>query len=102
MKKLLTCFLSIVMLLTLVCSLSACSTNDIKIEYHIDNFTLDISVPEGTLPENYQEEINKNDFLLESSGSILSSLVSISGFSRALLDGIGGALSEKQIKYLKN
>ena len=65
MKKLLTCFLSIVMLLTLVCSLSACSTNDVKIEYHIDNFTLDISVPEGTLPENYQEEINKNDFLLE-------------------------------------
>ena len=42
----------------------------------------------------------KNDFLLESSGSILSSLVSISGFSRALLDGIGGALSEKQTKYL--
>ena len=42
----------------------------------------------------------KNDFLLEASGSILSSLVSISGFSRALLDGIGGALSEKQQKYL--
>ncbi len=42
----------------------------------------------------------KNDFLLESSGAILSNLVSISGFSRALLDGIGGALSEKQEKYL--
>lgn len=42
----------------------------------------------------------KNDFLIDSSGSILSSLVSISGFSRALLDGIGGALSEKQEKYL--
>lgn len=42
----------------------------------------------------------KNDFLLEASGPILSSLVSITGFSRALLDGIGGALSEKQIKYL--
>jgi len=43
----------------------------------------------------------KNDFLLESSGAILSNLVSISGFSRALLDGMGGALSEKQEKYLK-
>lgn len=43
----------------------------------------------------------KNDFLLTSSGAILSSLVSIGGFSRALLDGIGGALSEKQEKYLK-
>ena len=43
----------------------------------------------------------KNDFILESSGSILSTLVSISGFSRALLDGIGGILTEKQQKYLK-
>ena len=42
----------------------------------------------------------KNDFLLMSSGAILSALVSIVGFSRALLDGIGGALSEKQEKYL--
>ncbi len=42
----------------------------------------------------------KNDFILDSSGSILSTLVSISGFSRALLDGIGGALTEKQQKYL--
>ena len=42
----------------------------------------------------------KNDFLLTSSGSILSSLVSIEGFSRSLLNGIGGALSEKQTKYL--
>ena len=42
----------------------------------------------------------KNDFLIDASGSILSSLVSIGGFSRALLDGIGGALSEKQQKYL--
>lgn len=42
----------------------------------------------------------KNEFLIEASGPILSSLVSISGFSRALLDGIGGALSEKQQKYL--
>lgn len=48
-----------------------------------------------------QKAVNgKNDFLLESSGVILSNLVSISGFSRALLDGIGGALSEKQEKYL--
>lgn len=42
----------------------------------------------------------KNEFLTSSSGSILSTLVSISGFSRALLDGMGGALSDKQQKYL--
>ena len=42
----------------------------------------------------------KNEFLLNSSGALLSSLVSIAGFSRALLDGIGGALSDKQEKYL--
>ncbi|MBE7708587.1 MAG: PAS domain-containing protein [Cyanobacteria bacterium SIG27] len=61
-------------------------------------------VEQNTISERYivaQKIIDeKNDFLLESSGSILSSLVSISGFSRALLDGIGGALSEKQQKYL--
>ena len=42
----------------------------------------------------------KNEFLLKSSGAILSNLVAISGFSRALLNGIGGALSEIQQKYL--
>ncbi len=42
----------------------------------------------------------KNDFLIASSGTILSTLVSISGFSRALLDGMGGPLSDKQNKYL--
>ena len=42
----------------------------------------------------------KNDFLLNSSGGILSNLVAITGFSRALLNGIGGALSDKQQKYL--
>ena len=65
-----------------------------------------------TSKEKQQKQINeqynmakkiidgKNDFILESSGSILSSLVSIAGFSRALLDGIGGILTEKQQKYL--
>lgn len=43
---------------------------------------------------------DKNNFILESSAAILSSLVSITGFSRALLDGIGGAVTEKQEKYL--
>lgn len=42
----------------------------------------------------------KNDFLVDSSGAILSSLVSIKGFSRALLDGFSGELNEKQRKYL--
>lgn len=49
-----------------------------------------------------QKIINeKNDFLLDSSGGVLSALTTISGFSKALLDGIGGALSEKQEKYLR-
>lgn len=42
----------------------------------------------------------KNDFLVDASGSILSSLVSIKGFSRALIDGFAGELNEKQKKYL--
>ena len=71
-----------------------------------------VCVRNNTNKEKEQKSINekyaaaqkiiegKNDFLLESSGAILSNLVSINGFSRALLDGIGGALSEKQEKYL--
>ena len=42
----------------------------------------------------------KNKFLLMASGGLLSELVSISGFAKALLNGIGGALSDKQDKYL--
>jgi len=42
----------------------------------------------------------KNDFLVDSSGSILSSLVSIKGFTRALMDGFAGELNDKQKKYL--
>ena len=43
---------------------------------------------------------NKNEFLSSSQGAILSSLVSVCGFSRALLDGFAGNLSDKQRKYL--
>lgn len=42
----------------------------------------------------------KNSFLSGISGNVLSNLVSIGGFSRALLDGIAGQLTDKQKKYL--
>ncbi len=42
----------------------------------------------------------KNEFLINCSGPILSNVVSTAGFSKALLDGIGGAVNEKQTKYL--
>lgn len=42
----------------------------------------------------------KNDFIIEASGPILSTLTSVVGFSRALLDGIAGEITEKQKKYL--
>ncbi len=43
---------------------------------------------------------NKNMFFTNVSNDIKSPLQSIIGFSQALLDGIGGELSEKQHKYL--
>lgn len=70
-----------------------CARNITKMQAQKDTYSEKIEAAQRIIDE-------KNDFLLESSGSILSSLVSISGFSRALLDGIGGALSEKQRKYL--
>lgn len=42
----------------------------------------------------------KNTYLNAISGEILSSLASIEGFSKALCDGIGGVLIDKQMKYV--
>ena len=72
--------------------------------YVVARNTTKQQVEQKTINERYalaQKIIDgKNDFLIDASGPILSSLVSISGFSRALLYGIGGSLSEKQQKYL--
>ncbi|MCM1338852.1 MAG: ATP-binding protein [Muribaculaceae bacterium] len=43
----------------------------------------------------------KNAMLAKLEGDIKSPLTSISGFSKGLLDGLGGTLSEKQAKYVK-
>ncbi|MDR1167816.1 MAG: hypothetical protein LBK53_02860 [Heliobacteriaceae bacterium] len=43
----------------------------------------------------------KNYMLYKLSGDIKSPLQSVSGFSQALLDGLGGELNEKQHKYIK-
>lgn len=42
----------------------------------------------------------KNSFLAKISGELTSPLHSINGFSQALLEGLGGEVSEKQEKYL--
>ncbi len=43
---------------------------------------------------------DKNSFLVKMENDLKSPLHSIDGFSKALLEGLGGALSEKQEKYL--
>lgn len=43
----------------------------------------------------------KNAMLAKLEGDIKSPITSISGFSRGLLDGLGGELTEKQNKYVK-
>ncbi len=42
----------------------------------------------------------KNNYLVNISGEILSSLATIDGFSKALSDGVGGVLVDKQMKYI--
>lgn len=42
----------------------------------------------------------KNNYLVNISGEILSSLATIDGFSKALSDGVGGVLVDKQMKYV--
>lgn len=83
--------------------ISASRIPDDKVYVCARNIT-DKHIQEKIINEKYsatQKIVDgKNDFLLYASDSILSSLVSLNGFSRALLDGIGGQLSEKQEKYL--
>ncbi|MBR1943061.1 hypothetical protein IJ843_04945 [bacterium] len=43
---------------------------------------------------------NKNNFLVKLSGEIKTPLQSVIGFSQAVLDGLGGDITEKQQKYL--
>ena len=42
----------------------------------------------------------KNNYLVNISGEILSSIATIEGFSKALSDGVGGVLVDKQMKYV--
>lgn len=44
---------------------------------------------------------NKNMFLTKISGELTSPVHSINGFSQAILEGLGGNVTEKQEKYLK-
>ena len=44
---------------------------------------------------------DKNAFLIKLSNDLKSPLPSIIGFSQAIIDGLGGSVSEKQEKYLK-
>lgn len=44
---------------------------------------------------------DKNSFLIKLSNDLKSPLHSIIGFSQAIIDGLGGDVSEKQEKYLK-
>ncbi len=43
---------------------------------------------------------DKNNYLINISGEILSSLASMEGFSKALASGVGGVLIDKQMKYV--
>ena len=44
---------------------------------------------------------NKNDFLIKITPDLTYPIQSVFGFSQALLDGLAGELSEKQLKYVK-
>src|SRR5574344_327358 len=44
---------------------------------------------------------NKNSFFIKLSNELRSPIHSVIGFSQAIIDGLGGSVSEKQAKYLK-
>jgi len=52
------------------------------------------------LEELKTSNVDKNEFLIKLSNELQSPLHSIIGFSQALLENLGGALNEKQEKYI--
>ena len=50
---------------------------------------------------NRKINYDKNNFIIKLGNDLKSPLHSIIGFSQAIIDGLGGAVSEKQEKYLK-
>lgn len=63
----------------------------------LTKLTTEIMNDEKTKVFNHE----KNAMLSKIESDIKSPITSISGFSRGLLDGLGGELSEKQAKYVK-
>ena len=63
----------------------------------------DLSSSKPKLPEPDTTVINrdKNNFLIKLSNDLKSPVQSIVGFSQAMSDGLGGAMSEQQEKYVK-
>ena len=55
----------------------------------------------GVTPQENSADKNKNNLIVKISSDIKAPLQSIMGFSQALLDGLGGAINEKQEKYTK-
>lgn len=72
-----------------------------------NGFVLDFRDAVNKAAEEQKEEkpeiINreKNNFLMKIAGDLKSPIQSIVGFSQAMADGLGGAMSEQQEKYIK-
>ena len=72
-----------------------------------DGFVLDFREAVNTSLNVKNDEENtvinrgKNNFLLKLSNDLKSPIQSIVGFSQAMSDGLGGAMSEQQEKYVK-
>ena len=77
---------------------------EIRAKQSEEGFTVDIRKCVEkvlTTPTKEEAEINrnKNNLIIKLSNDLKSPIQSIIGFSQALIDGLGGQLSEKQEKY---
>ena len=66
LKKTLTFLVGLIMLILVMLLLTSCSTNDIELIYHADNYIFEIIVPVENLIDDYQAEIEKTSFLKNS------------------------------------
>ena len=73
-----------------------------------DGYVLDFREAQGSSDNNQEDgktsaivNRDKNNFLLKLANDFKSPIQSIVGFSQAMADGLGGAMSEQQEKYVK-
>ena len=77
------------------------TAREIEQGYVLDFRNKNIQVPDKNDTDVKEVNREKNNFIIKLSNDLKSPIQSIVGFSQAMSDGLGGAMSEQQTKYVR-